>query len=101
MMNKSKRDRKAKEVDDKQSIESMEVDGQNNNSRKSEELDNTTIYERLIVISGCYEKALFGYSVNNNKFTTIFNNVSHEGCIKSVSASGKYLASSSTDETIK
>ncbi|XP_066921840.1 p21-activated protein kinase-interacting protein 1-like isoform X1 [Clytia hemisphaerica] len=61
------------------------------------------------VVVGTYNHVIFGFSfkLENKKdkkvwqFGPLFTDQGHAGCIKSVSSNGRYLATGSTDETIR
>jgi len=61
------------------------------------------------VVVGTYNNILFGFTFelqeDDNKkawnFKPLFTDQGHSGCIKTVSTGGRYLASGSTDETIR
>lgn len=64
----------------------------------------------FVVTVGSYETPIYGFQGDIRKrgdddyslsFRELFAHSSHLGCVKSVAASGKWLASSSTDETVK
>lgn len=59
--------------------------------------------EQIQVISGSYERLLYGFnlSTNTSKLSPSFIYPSHISCIKTLAASKKFLASGSTDEHIK
>ncbi|XP_072169804.1 p21-activated protein kinase-interacting protein 1-like [Diadema setosum] len=60
------------------------------------------------VFSGCYERTVFGYDLLEKEgenggelvFRGQFTNNAHIGCVESIAASSKFLASGSTDELI-
>eukprot|EP00057_Strongylocentrotus_purpuratus_P034441 XP_795222.2 PREDICTED: p21-activated protein kinase-interacting protein 1-like isoform X1 [Strongylocentrotus purpuratus] len=62
----------------------------------------------LQVFAGCYERTTFGYDLLENEsedgcqysFKGRFTNNAHTGCIKSLAASSRHLASGSTDELV-
>ncbi|XP_057313866.1 p21-activated protein kinase-interacting protein 1-like [Hydractinia symbiolongicarpus] len=61
------------------------------------------------IVVGTYNHVLFGFNFARNcedgkeewQFKPLFTDQGHTGCIKSVSTGGRYLASGSTDETIR
>eukprot|EP01128_Nolandella_sp_AFSM9_P008520 TRINITY_DN5227_c0_g1_i1.p1 TRINITY_DN5227_c0_g1~~TRINITY_DN5227_c0_g1_i1.p1 ORF type:complete len:382 (-),score=92.64 TRINITY_DN5227_c0_g1_i1:176-1285(-) len=62
--------------------------------------------ELFQVVVGTYEKVLFGWSAVQEDdgaifFERTFAHSSHTGCIKSVALSNQFLASASSDETVK
>ncbi len=55
---------------------------------------------------GTYDGKVLGFELVNNdqdelSFRPVFKSDVHTGCVKTVSASSRYLASGSTDETIR
>lgn len=79
-----------------------------NNTPKSEIVSS----REWIVVAGCYEKVLFGYTVagltretvsnpEEIEFLPIFVKVAHDGCIKALTTNGDLLVSASTDESMK
>jgi protein MAK11 len=64
--------------------------------------------QRFVVISGCYDKILYGLQIEptskDPQFKPIFVFPAHISCVKAVATSpqgGKWLASGGTDEIIK
>ena len=63
------------------------------------------------VVVGTYNNVLFGFhfdlQLNDEgtseswKFKPLFTDQGHTGCVKTVASGGRYLASGSTDETIR
>jgi len=94
---------------------------------KKQKISNESVSKELVIVTGSYEKAVFGYTLlkkgsdqqeansenNENgdddkafskagyKLQPLFVSMDHESCIKAIGAQDYMMASSSTDETMK
>ncbi|XP_065059382.1 p21-activated protein kinase-interacting protein 1-like [Rhopilema esculentum] len=84
---------------------SIRLQANNHNHMQHSQIE---IMGSVEVIVGTYNHVLIGIRISNKEesekeweFTPSFTDQGHDGCIKTVASGGKYLASGSTDETIR